>query len=81
MGDHYSSANTSANSERSLPELIESNEGDDTQDTTRTQHEHLKIEQNLDGLLEEIKESLDSSEKFFSTDDLTENKRSSTINV
>lgn len=81
MGDHYSSANTSANSEKSLPELIESNEGDDTQDTTKTQHEHLKIEQNLDGLLEEIKESLDSSEKFFSTDDLTENKRSSTINV
>lgn len=84
MGDdHYSSANTSAHSDKSLPDLVESNEGDDTQDTTKTNHDHLKIEQNLDGLLEEIKESLDSSEVFFSTDDLNDtpgNKRSS-VNV
>lgn len=65
------SADTSSASEKSLPYLIESNEGDDTQETTKTTHDHLKIEQNLDGLLEEIKESLDSSEKFFSTDDLS----------
>lgn len=72
-------ADTSVASEKSLPELVESHEGDDTQDTTKTTHDYLNIEQNLDGLLEEIKESLDNSEKFFSTDDLS--GKDTSINV
>jgi len=68
-------ANISTNSSKSLPDLVESNEGDDTQDTTKTSNvdNHKAVEQNIDGLLEEIKESLDSNEKFFSTDDLLKN--------
>ncbi|CCH41949.1 Cell surface glycoprotein [Wickerhamomyces ciferrii] len=76
-----SSANISSysnsNSNKSLPDLIESNEGEVEGDSTvQSKNDHLKIEQNLDGLLEEIKESLGSeeSEKFFSTDDLSTTK-------